>query len=160
MQYNATLVMTGAIRGTSKENLQQELGLMSPQRRWQYRKFCYFFKNSRNFQNYQTKNSESIPQSRISHDISQSFFFLTFFSSAISEWNKIDNICNFNNISTFKIKPLRFAKHFLNSIFDGNHPKGVKLLMRLRLGLTHLRELQMVFKTSLIYSATANSHDT
>ena len=36
--------MTGAIRGTSRAKLDQELGLESLQvRRW-YRKLCYFFK--------------------------------------------------------------------------------------------------------------------
>ena len=35
MQYNAALAITGAIRGTSREKLYQELGLESLQkRRW------------------------------------------------------------------------------------------------------------------------------
>ena len=48
IQYNACLAITGAIRGTSKEKLYQELGLESLQlRRW-YRKlgmFCKIYKN-------------------------------------------------------------------------------------------------------------------
>ena len=44
IQYNACLAITGAIRGTSKEKLCQELGLESPQlRRW-YRKLGMFIK--------------------------------------------------------------------------------------------------------------------
>ena len=40
IQYNACLALTGAIRGTSKEKIYQELGLESLQiRRW-YRKLC------------------------------------------------------------------------------------------------------------------------
>ena len=44
VQYNACLAITGAIRGTSKEKLYDELGLKSLQlRRW-FRKLCYFHK--------------------------------------------------------------------------------------------------------------------
>ena len=44
VQYNAALAITGAIRGSSREKLYQELGLESlKSRRW-YRKLCLFFK--------------------------------------------------------------------------------------------------------------------
>ena len=50
IQYNACLAITGAIRGTSKEKLYQELGLESLQlRRW-YRKLG-------NLQNLQKQKS-------------------------------------------------------------------------------------------------------
>ena len=44
VQYNAALAITGAIRGTSREKLFQELGLESDCKRQLYRKLCYFFK--------------------------------------------------------------------------------------------------------------------
>ena len=44
VQYNAALAITGAIRGTSRENFFQELGLESDCKRQLYRKLCYFFK--------------------------------------------------------------------------------------------------------------------
>ena len=48
IQYNACLAITGAIRGTSKEKLYQELGLESLQlRRW-YRKLEKFYKIYKN----------------------------------------------------------------------------------------------------------------
>ena len=48
IQYNACLAITGAIRGMSRENIYQELGLESLQlRRW-YRKFCIFYKVFKN----------------------------------------------------------------------------------------------------------------
>ena len=44
IQYNACLAITGAIRGTSKEKLYQELGLESLQlRRW-YRELGMFYR--------------------------------------------------------------------------------------------------------------------
>ena len=44
MQYNSAFEITGAIRGTSKEKLYQELGLESLKKRRRYRKLCYFYK--------------------------------------------------------------------------------------------------------------------
>ena len=44
VQYNACLVITGAIRGTSKEKLYQELGLESLQLRCWYRKLGMLYK--------------------------------------------------------------------------------------------------------------------
>ena len=47
-QYNAALAITGAIRGSSREKLYQEVGLESlKQRRW-FRKLCYLFKITKN----------------------------------------------------------------------------------------------------------------
>ena len=106
--------MTGAIRDTSKGKLYQELGLESlPLRRW-YRNLCYLFKDFKNQSqsylfnvipksncNCQTRNCESIPKFKFS----QNFFKNFFFSSAISEWSKLDkNNSNSDNISTFKTK--------------------------------------------------------
>ena len=47
IQYNAALAITGAIRGTSKEKLYDELGLETLEKRRWYRKLCCFFKISR-----------------------------------------------------------------------------------------------------------------
>ena len=44
IQYNACLAITGAIRGTSKEKLYQEIGLESLQLRCWYRKLGMFYK--------------------------------------------------------------------------------------------------------------------
>ena len=44
VQYNAALAITGAIRGSSKEKLYQELGLESLKSWRRYRKLCLFFK--------------------------------------------------------------------------------------------------------------------
>ena len=42
IQYNTALAITGAIRGTCREKLYQELGLDSLRKRGWYRKLCYF----------------------------------------------------------------------------------------------------------------------
>ena len=48
VQYNVALAITGAIRGSSREKLYQELGLESLQQQRLYRKLCYFFKLTKN----------------------------------------------------------------------------------------------------------------
>ena len=62
-------------------------------------------------------------------------------SSAISEWNKLDlNIRNSASLNTFKKNLLNFIRPCANSILDIYNPLGIKLLTRLRIGLSHLRE--------------------
>ena len=48
IQYNAALAITGAVRGSSREKLYQELGFESLQQRRWYRKLCLFFKIIKN----------------------------------------------------------------------------------------------------------------
>ena len=61
--------------------------------------------------------------------------------SVIIEWNNIDsNLRNSKSISVFKEKILNFIRPSPNSVFDIRNPKGIKLITRLRLGLSHLRE--------------------
>ena len=48
IQCNACLAITGAIRGTSREKIYQELGLESLQLRPWYRKLCLFYKVFKN----------------------------------------------------------------------------------------------------------------
>ena len=109
IQYNAALAITGAVRGTSREKLYQELGFESLQQRRWYRKLCCLFKIINNqspsylfqlipspsylFQlipspntRYFARNSENIPQLCTKHD----FFKNSFFPSAIKEWNNLD----------------------------------------------------------------------
>ena len=65
----------------------------------------------------------------------------TFFPSAILEWNKLDlSLGNSNNYNVFKDSILKFIRPSPNKIFQCHNPKGIKLVTRLRLGLSHLRE--------------------
>ena len=59
----------------------------------------------------------------------------------LNEWNKLDqNIRNSENLFIFKKRLLKFICPSGNSVFRCHNPKGIKLLTRLRLGLSHLRE--------------------
>ena len=57
------------------------------------------------------------------------------------EWNKLDlNIRNSESLTSFKSKVLKFIRPSENSIFLCNNPKEIQLLIRLKLGLSHLRD--------------------
>ena len=69
------------------------------------------------------------------------FFKNSYFPSTIIEWNKLDsNIRNSETLNIFKLKILKFIRPTANSIFGCYNLIGVKLLTRLRLELSHLRE--------------------
>ena len=150
IQYNAALAITGAIRGSSREKLYQEQGLESlEQQRW-YRKLCYFFKLIKNqshkhiFNNiatvrstYRTRNIDIIPRFNIRHTFSR----ISYFPSIVTAWNNLEkSIRNSESFSIFKKNILQFIRPSPNDIFNCHNPKGVKLLTRLRLGLSHLRD--------------------
>ena len=64
-----------------------------------------------------------------------------FFPSTVTEWNNLDlKIRNSKTFSAFKKSILKFIRSFSNSIFNCHSPKGIKLITRLRLGLSHLYE--------------------
>ena len=150
IKYNACLAITGAIKGTSTEKIYQELGLESlKSRRW-LRKLCHFYKifNDKspsylfnlipNFNRVRnTRFSYNIPPIKVKHD----YFKNSLFPSAISEWNKLDlNIRNSASLNAFKKKLLNFTWPCANSIFDIHKSLGIKLLTRLRLGISPLHE--------------------
>ena len=126
----------------------QELGLESLQQSRWYRKLCLFFKLYKNQCSkylfdittqsncpYRTRNALNI------HHINAEFFKNSYFPSTIIEWNKSDsNICNSETLNIFKSKIFKFIRPTANSIFRSHNPIGLKLLTRLRLGLSHLRE--------------------
>ena len=86
---------------------------------------------------YRTRQCNKIPAINVKHD----FFKNTFFPSTIMEWNKLDwEIKNSESIVTFKKRILSFIRPSANSTFNCHNPRGIKLLSRLRLGLSHLRE--------------------
>ena len=138
IQYNAALPITGAVRGSSREKLYQELGLETLQQRRWYRKLCCFYKILKSQfpkylysiipihnKSYTTRQYNKIPAINVKHD----FFKNTFFPSTITECNKLDwKIKNSESIETFKKRILSFIRPSLNSTFNWHKPKGIKLL--------------------------------
>ena len=147
IQYNTTLAITGAIRGTSKEKLYQELGFEFLQcRRW-FRKLSYFYKIIKNespsdlchlipkpLTSYPTRNSENLPP--IKTNLKN-----TFFPSNIIEWNNLDsNIRCSPSDKLFRKRILEFIRPQPNIILSVPNSLGLSHLTRLHVGLNHLRE--------------------
>ena len=152
LQYNASLAITGAIKGSSTEKIYEELGLETlKSRRW-YRKMSFLYKVLKNespsylFQNIpnaqrqshrQTRNSGKIPSIFVKHD----YFKNSFFPSAIIEWNKLDCYTkNSDSFAIFKKRILEFIRPKPNIIFNIHNPLGIRYLTRLRVGFSHLKE--------------------
>ena len=150
VQYNAALAITGAIKGSSKERLYQELGLEFLKDRRQYRRLVYFFNIvSRNSPDYL---HSQLPIKQRSYDperrnLFRNFTFHTeyfknsFFPDCISKWNKLDpDLRNSSSISLFKKGLLAFIRPKPRPVFNIIDSHGLKLLTRLRVNLSHLRE--------------------
>ena len=68
------------------------------------------------------------------------FSEILFFPSTVTEWNKLDrDIRNSDSLNVFKLSLLKFVRPVANSVFEINNPHGLKLLTRLRLGLSQFR---------------------
>ena len=142
--------MTGAIKGSSTEKLYQELGIEHLRSRRWFRKLCLFYKIiksksppylfnliPRSSRLYTTRNSDNITPFKVRHN----FFKNSFFPSVISEWNKLDlEIHNSASLEIFKKHLLNFIRPNSSNAFDTNNLLGLKLLTRLRIGFSHLKE--------------------
>ena len=61
------------------------------------------------------------------------------FTSTLTKWNKLDrDIRNGDSLYVFKLSLLKSIRPVVNSVLEINNPYGLKLLTRLRFGLSHL----------------------
>ena len=87
--------------------------------------------------NLNTRNQFQIPQI-FCRTVS---FSNSFFPYCIKEWRILDvKIKQLNSLGSFKKAILSFIRPNQNSIFDISDSEGIKLLTRLRLGLSHLNK--------------------
>ena len=98
----------------------------------------YIFNLITNFNRvHNTRLSYNVPPIKARHG----YFKNSYFPSAITEWNKLDlSIRNSASLNTFEKKLLNFIQPCATSIFNIHNPLRIKLLTRLRLGLSHLHE--------------------
>ena len=74
-----------------------------------------------------------------SFETRHNFFKDSFFPAVLSEWNSLNiNIRNSSSVNIFKKELLKFIRPEANSTYNTNNTKGLKLLTRLRLGVSHL----------------------
>ena len=125
--------------------------------RW-YRKLCWFYKIYNKqapgylieliptcSEAYQTRHIAHVPSLSFKHN----FFKNTFLPSAFLEWSKLDpSLWNSARYNVFRNTILKFIRPSPNKIFQRLTPKGIKLVTRIRLTLSHLREHK--FKRNII----------
>ena len=151
VQYEAALSITGAIQGTSREKIYQELGLESlKSRRWYKRLSCMFEIMKEEAPNYlinlvpkcETKTrtrKETIvyPLSTAEKIVSSTLFF----PSTLNDWFNLDlKIRNSESISIFKSRLLSFIRPVQTNIYNIFDPKVLTFLTCLRLDISDLNE--------------------
>ena len=78
---------------------------------------------------------------KLKHYCRTDLFKYSFFLYTVVEWNKLDVIVrNAKSFLIFKNLLLKIGRLIQNSIFKIHDPLGIKLLTRLRLGLSHLNK--------------------
>ena len=151
VQYRACLAITGAIRGTSRTKLYDELGLYSLiKRRW-CNKLTFLYKivngllprylySYLDFLSQINYSLRSVSASVIKPSLSRAKSFKnTFFPYCINEWNNLTvEIKNSKSVGAFK-KLIKCEKKE-NSIFSIYDPLGIKLFNRLRIQFSNLNE--------------------
>ena len=150
VQYNAALAITGAIRGTSRDRLYNELGLESLQdRRWYHRLVLFF-----NIVNGKCPDylRSILPGAHVSRNPTRTDLFMrfkastdyfngSFFPYCVNEWNTLNKeIRALKSVSLFKKSLLKNKRQKKSPVFNILDFQGLKLLTRLRLNLSHLRE--------------------
>ena len=115
-----------------------------------FRKLCLFYKIVNNKSSsylfdyipstdriYNTRNAVNIPRIKSKHD----FFKNSYIPSTIIERNKLDqDIRNAESYALFRKHLLSFIRPEANNIFNVHNTKGIKLLTRLQVGFSHLKE--------------------
>ena len=96
----------------------------------------FIFRCLRQYRPYNTRTN-NIPLFSGKHNL----FRKSFFPPTVIEWDNLDlKIRNSETISAFKKSILKFIRTYSNSVFNCCSPNGIKLITRLRLGYSHLRE--------------------
>ena len=84
-----------------------------------------------------TKNHNNNPLFNVKYE----YYRHSFFPSTVIAWNKHDNkIRNSESVSAFKKEILKFIRPNPNSTFNVHNSHGIKLLKRLRAGISHFHE--------------------
>ena len=148
-QYAASLAVTGAWRGTSRQKLYDELGWESLyERRW-YRRLCHFFKlKVTQYPAYLF--SLIIPQRQISYDLRNPQVYTqnrartdrlsnSYFYNTLHEWNKLPTeICSSKSLAEFKRKLIALIRPVKKTTYGVTDLKGIRNITKLRVKFSDL----------------------
>ena len=85
---------------------------------------------------YNTRNTRNITTYSCTSDA----FKYSFFPWTIDEWNKLNFNIRTSSFNIFRANLIKIIRPIPNSVFGIFNPLGLKLITRLRLGLSHLNE--------------------
>ena len=140
VQYNASLAITKAIRGTCQEKPYQELVLGSLRSRRWLRHMCYFYKLIKTQNSLYLFNLIPPRLSSLHHPNTYTVmrfmrcrndYFKKKWYLVVTEWNELSTELKF----AIQLLANNLGNHFYLSF---NQPVGAKLLFRLRLGFSYL----------------------
>ena len=147
--YKAALVITGAIKGTSKSLVQNLQQIEDGRQAFFFHKIIQVVLASY-LQIYHSAVSEGVYLNRPTTQnktkpipARTKVFENSFFPYWIKEWNKLnDKIRNIKSKKKkkFKVTNLNFISPEGNSVFDIHNTNGIKLLGHSRLNFSHLKE--------------------
>ena len=149
VQYNAALAITGAIKYSSRSKIYNELRLESLELRRRLRHLCLLHKIISNglpaylYKLIPKKSHQYITRSVNDIETYQyriDAFKFSFFHWTITEWNEIDIKIRSSPYSVFRNYLLNEIRPKPSPLYNIHNPSRIKLLTRLRLGLSHLNE--------------------
>ena len=148
VQYNAALAITGAIKDISREKLYQELGLEYLQQRRSMRRLCLFYKIvSTKLPAYifdcipPVRQSQGHPNTFNSFSCRAEYFEKSYFLCVIGESNKLNpETRRSGSYNIFRKSILTFIRPSASKVYNINDTSIIKLITRLLLGFSHLRE--------------------
>ena len=145
IQYSAALAITGVIKGTSQSKLYRELGFESLKfRRW-FRKLCTFFKiKTTGKPEYLfdiIPKTNHLYNTRLSEHFTAELTFsstLLFHLQCYNGTNLIREFGQSTTILSFRNALLKIVRPTPKPVYNIHDPSSLRLLTRLRLGLSHL----------------------
>ena len=152
--FNTTaLAITGAIKDISREKLYQELGLEYLQQRRSMRRLCLFYKVvSTKLPAYildcipLVRQSQGHPNTFNSFSCRAEYFENSYFPCVIGESNNQNpEIRRSGSYNIFRKSILNFIRPSAIKVYNINDTTIIKLITRLRLGFSHLREYKIKY---------------
>ena len=149
VHYKVALAITGAVKGSSRKKIYQELGFESlKSRRW-HKCLCCMYKIMNDKAPAYLKNlipkctltvrtrGNRLPTFHCRTDC----FRNSFFQSTLNDWFNLDvELRNSKSLAIFKTKLVSFIRPVSSNVYNIFDPVGLKLLTPLRLGFSHLNE--------------------
>ena len=136
VQYNAALIVSGCWKGTSMDKINSELGWECLKDRRNFRRLSLYYKIKNNMTpRYLISLAKSFP-ANITNRFSNSFF-----PYCDKKWNLLDNSLKESpSLSVFKTNFLKNIRKPARKYYDVKDRKGTKILTKLRVDFSDLRE--------------------